>query len=82
MADLLLPVGNHFFTPEALKAAVDAAEADHPGKNNVLKGTVDSNGANVVLGLASQDGRWKVQTAFAHDWTGSNTVGASGSVAW
>ena len=82
MASLLLPIGNHFFTPAALEAAVAAAEAEHPGKANVLKGTVDSNGVSVVLALGSKDGTWKVHTAFSHDPTNGNTFGAGGSIAW
>lgn len=85
MPDLLIPVGlgsNHFFTPDALQKAVASAEADHPGKSNILKGTVDSNGAQVVLVMASQDGKWKLQTAFSKDWQGHSSLGASGSIAW
>jgi len=82
MADLLIPIGAHFFTPEALRKVVAAAEIDHPGKANVLAGTVDSNGTQVVLGLGAADGSWKVAAAFAHEWQGSNTFGATGSIAW
>ena len=82
MADLLIPIGAHFFTPEALQKVVAAAEADHPGKANVLAGTVDSSGAGVVLALGAADGRWTVKTAFAHDWSTGNTFGVTGSIAW
>lgn len=79
---LLIPVANHFFTPEALKTAVDKALADHPGKANVLKGTVDSTGAQVVLALSGAGGNWTIQTAFGKNWDGSVAFGASGSIAW
>ena len=79
---ILIPVANHFFSPDALKSAVADAIKDHPGKNNVLKGTVDSTGAQVVLGLSGVNGNWTVQTAFKKDWQGSYSFGASGSVAW
>jgi hypothetical protein len=83
MADILLPTGGgHFFTPDALAKAITAAEANHPGKANVLQGAVDADGVKVVLVLGSQDGRWKVATSFAKDWTGSQAFGATGSVAW
>ena len=83
MPDLLLPVGPHFFTPDALQAAATAAVANLPaGHTNVVTGAVDSNGAKVILVLGSKDGAWKVQTAFAHDWTGNNTFGAAGSYSW
>ena len=81
--DLLLPVGPHFFTPDALRTAVNAATLDLPaGHTNVLAGTVDSLGAKVVLVVGSKDGAWRIQSAFAHDWTGHNTFGAAGSYSW
>ncbi len=82
MPDLILPIGNHFFTAEALQKAVASAVADHPGKLNVLKGTVDQSGANVVLVLGAADNRWTIQTAIQHDWTGDTRFGAGGSIAW
>ncbi len=82
MADLLIPIGAHFFTPDALQKVVATAEADHPGKANVLAGTVDSTGASVVLAMGSADGNWKIRTAFSHDWQNGNTFGATGSIAW
>lgn len=84
---ILVPLGDHFFSPDALKKAVESALEEHPGKQNILKGTVDNAGVSVVLGMqgiAGPDGQveWKLQTAFAHDWTKGNMFGAAGSVAW
>ena len=82
MTTLLIPVGSHLFTPDALQKAAADAMTDHPGATRVLKGTVDANGINTVLVLGSRDGQWKVSTAFSHDWAGNNTFGVAGSVAW
>ena len=85
---VLVPVpslagSTHFFDADALKAIVQKATTDLPnGHKNVVAGTVDSTGANVALVMSSADGAWKVQTAFAHDWQGNNTFGASGSYSW
>lgn len=80
--DVLLPIGGHLFSVDALKRAAADAAAEHPGKNNVLKGTVDADGANVVLAMKSEDGHWTMQAAFSHDWQGKNTFGVGGSYAW
>ena len=80
--NLLLPVGGHLFTPEALQKAAAEAMADHPGAERVLKGTVDANGISTVLVIGAKDGHVKVSTAFSHDWQGHNMFGASGSIAW
>ena len=80
---LLIPVGSHFFTPDALQSAVKAAtDAENNGHTNALAGTVDSSGTKVALILGSKDGNWKLQTAFAHDWDGANSFGAKGSYSW
>lgn len=79
-----LPVGGHFFTPEALQKAVTEATANlPPDKKNVLIGTVDASGAKVALVMKSQDNAWQIRTAFAHDWaTGDNSLGASVVHTW
>ncbi len=83
MPSLLLPVGSHFFTAEALQRAVADAAQKHPGKANVLTAQVDSAGVKTVLMLGSADGNWKVYGAFTHDWAaGGNTFAGGGSVAW
>ncbi len=82
MPDLLLPIGNHYFSAEALQKIVASIEAEHPGKANVLAATVDSSGAQVVLALGATDGAWKINAAFAHQWSSGNTFGGGGSIAW
>lgn len=81
---LLIPVGGHLFTPDVLSKAVAEAEAAHPGKSNILKGAVDSNGLAVVLVLGADSDRvnWNVHTAFTKDVSGSYAFGAGGSIAW
>lgn len=86
MADLLIPVANHLFTPDALKSAVDKAVSLNPDKANHLVGTVDANGAKVVLVIGNKGTvdkpAWALQTAFSKGWDGSSAFGASGSIAW
>jgi hypothetical protein len=85
MPELLLPVGSHFFTADALKKAVDEAAIKFPGKRNVLSAQVDASGIKTVLMLgsaASDDKQWKVYGAFTHDWANGNTFAGGGSVAW
>lgn len=79
---ILVPLGTHFFSPEALQKAAAEAQADHPGKTKVLKGAVDSNGQQVVLALGNKEGTWKFSTAFSHDNASGFGLGAAGSVAW
>lgn len=79
---VLVPVGNHFFSPESLQKAAAEAIAEHPNDKRVFKGAVDSNGINTVLVIGSQDGRKKFSTSFSHDWQGDNRFGASGSFAF
>lgn len=78
----LVPIANHLFSPEKLKAAMADFQKENPGKQSGLKGSVDSNGVNVALVLGSEDGKLKVITSFSKDWTGSVAFGAAGSIAW
>ena len=85
MPAILLPVGSHFFTAEALQKAVAEAAVKHPGKANVLTAQVDASGVKTVLMLGStpkDSTAWKVYGAFTHDWTNGNTFAGGGSVAW
>lgn len=79
---VLVPIGNHFFSPESLQKAASEAIAEHPDAQRVFKGTVDANGVNTVLVIGTKDGHAKVSAAFSHDWTGNSAFGASGSFAW
>lgn len=79
---LLIPVGTHLFSAEALAKAAAEAQAEHPEAKRIFKGSVDEKGISTVLVFGSDDGRMKVSTAFSHGWQGDNTFGASGSFAW
>ena len=80
----LVPVGSHFFTPEALAKASANASALHPGKSNVLSAQLDSNGFKTVLVLGRERPglSWKAVAAFTHDHDSGNTFAAGGSVGW
>lgn len=83
MSDFAIPVGAHLFTPDALKAAAATALRDLPtGHTNALVGAVDATGVKATVVFNSKDGHWQAVTAFAHDWTGNNTIGGSGRYSW
>jgi hypothetical protein len=83
--DLTIPIGAHLFTPEALQKALDAATSDpnvQPGTTHVIAGSVDASGAKAALVFGAQDGRWKVEAAYAHTWDGDDQVGAKFIASW
>ena len=76
MPDPSIAIGAHIFSPDALARALAAVpQSSDPTHPNALVGTVDSTGAKVALVMKFSDS-WEVQTAFEHDWTGDNSVGA------
>lgn len=82
LSSLLIPVGTHLFSGAALEKAAAEAQAAHPEAKRIFKGAVDDKGISTVLVFGSDDGRRKLSAAYAHDWQGDNTFGASGSFAW
>lgn len=65
------------FAPEQLKQIVADTLIDVPKDHRVaVVGTFDRNGAAVVANFASVDGRWKLQAAYRHDWSGNDSIGA------
>ncbi len=83
MTEILIPIGGHIFSASALQTyADDAAREIVPGHTNILKAGVDAEGVKVVLVMTAKQGTVKIQTAFAHDWTGNTSFGAGGSVSF
>ena len=77
--NLLVPVGNHFFTPEALQAAAAKALKDLPdGHTSAITGGVDSKGVETAIAFNSKDGHFTATAAWQHDWSGNDTFGALG----
>lgn len=64
------------FSQEALKQVVDKAVAENakPGDKGLLVGTVDNNGAQVVLTLELKNS-WELQAAAGMKWTGEPEAG-------
>lgn len=83
MPELMIPVGPHLFTPDALKTASLTALRDLPeGHTSAIVGAVDSTGAQASIVFNSKDGHWQAVAAFHHDWTGDNRYGGSGRYSW
>lgn len=77
MADVRVPIGTHFFTPDALQKALDKAvpSADlSDGHHGAAVATLDAEGAKVALIFTSRDDHWRIRTAYAWDWTGEHTL--------
>jgi hypothetical protein len=75
-------------SPDALKRLVDLAlPADPKAGEKVVVGTVDQTGAQIVASLTFKAGwwkagRWELQAAAHHRWTGDNTIGAKMLLRW
>ena len=77
MADVLTPVGTHFFSPDQLQAALDRAipAADiGPGQRGAAAAAVDSDGVKVAIIFTPAGDHWRIRGAYAHDWSGDNKV--------
>ena len=75
MPGLSIPLGPHFFTPQALQTAIDAATKDMPATaKGAFVGTVDQSGAKVALVIRNDNG-WTIEGALAHDWNGDTQIG-------
>ena len=72
----------------ALAALVaEALPADARPGETVIIGTVDSNGAQVVASLTFRAGwwragRWELQAAAQHRWSGDDSVGTKILLRW
>lgn len=77
MAEVLVPVGNHLFSPSALQSALDKAIPHAnlaPGQQGAAVATVDSEGLKVALIFTSKDDHWRVRGAYERDWAGQSKV--------
>lgn len=73
----------NIFSPDQLaKVIQDTLPADAPTGKNVIVGTVDQHGAQVVASFTMKE-KWELQAAARHDWdTGANSVGGRVAVKW
>lgn len=59
------------FETDALAAAVKAIVPE--GKKEAIVGTVDKDGAQVIVGLSlGSNDEWEIQGQFEHKWSGDN----------
>lgn len=74
------------FSQDQLAKAVAAIPTDLPEEHtSAIVGTVDSTGAEVLVGFQKDaaGGTWQAQGAFRHDWsTNDNSVGARLIYSW
>lgn len=76
----MISLNGYPFQPAALALAVDQAQREiQPGDRWLLKAAVDHDGVRVFLVFSKEGGDLKFETAFQHDWTGSNRFAVSGS---
>lgn len=77
MPDVLVPVSNHLFSPDALQKALDKAIPKMdlaPGQQGGAVAAIDSEGVKVALMFTSKDSHWRVRGAYERDWTGEQKV--------
>lgn len=78
--DVLVPVGSHFFTAQALQKALDETLPKLPdGKTIALAGALDNEGVKVavVFQRESAEFNWTAKAAFEHEWTGDDKIGVT-----
>lgn len=76
----MISLSGYPFHTAALARAVDqATQAIAPGDQWLLQAAVDAAGVRVFLVFSREDGDLKFETAFQHDWSGSNRFAVSGS---
>lgn len=77
MADVLVPVGRHLFSPENLQKALSIIPPDmHGSKGFGLKAAIDTDGAKVALLYSVKNGAVVARTAVAYEWGEGYKVGA------
>ncbi len=75
----------NIFTPDHLaKIISETLPALKPGTNNMIIGTVDTRGAQVVASLSRTSGplNWELQAAARHDWGGDTSAEAKVLLQW
>lgn len=72
-----------FFSPSQLKSIVDKTLTDIPeGHTNAIVGTIDSQGAQIVVAFKTQDEHWVATGTVKHDWSGDNIAAANVIYSW
>ncbi len=80
MADALVPVGRHFFTPDYIKElASELTPADAGPLGIAGKIGVDNEGATVAMLFSPKNGRMVLRTAYRYDLDEGHKIGMSGT---
>ena len=76
MAEVQIPIGSHFFTPQALQKALDKIPSTDlgPNRHGAALAMLDAEGATVALSFTSTDGKWRVRGAYSYDWNGDKMM--------
>ena len=70
MADTLVPVGRHFFSPADLDRQLAKLPADVKADRGGIQAGIDADGAHVGFVYSIKNGRIVARGALAWDWTG------------
>lgn len=73
MADVLVPVGRHLFSPTDLDAQISRIPLEPQFTGGILA-AVDSEGARVGLIYTRKDGHIRIRGAYEHDWSGDDKI--------
>jgi hypothetical protein len=80
-----MPLPAIFSAPQ-LAAAVAAAIPPDADYTHAVIGSVDQNGAQILLSVKRRSGiagvQWDVQAAARHTWSGENFVGGKVIMSW
>ncbi len=75
----------NLFGPESINKIISETLPDlKPGINNVVVGTVDKSGAQVVASFQRTQGpvQWQLQAVARHEWSGDSSAAAKVMLQW
>ena len=73
MADVLVPVGRHLFSPVDLDAQVSRIPLEPQYQGGILA-AVDNDGVRVDLIYTNHEGHVRIRGAYEHDWSGDDKI--------
>jgi len=73
MADVLVPVGRHLFSPIDLEAQVSRIPLEPQFQGGALA-AVDNEGVRVAMLYTRKDGQIRIRAAYEHDWSGDDKI--------
>lgn len=83
MADVLVPVGRHFLTPDYIKQLADDIKPEDVGEHGIaVKFGVDNDGARIAAIFTPKGDHFALRTAYAWDKEKGHTFGVDGGLKW